>query len=146
VVRSMEKHYVFKSLFEYNITQLSSIGGKAHLCTLKCTCHSAHIFRCSNISRATRRLLFDNGCGSPELCNQIQYCLACQNLSIPPDVKMSSKHALRYSGGTIAFKKHFHSKRSMLFRPTLHDDWRFQTALPTYVCFTAPPTKMLAWR
>jgi len=29
----MEKHYVFKSLFEDNITQVSSIGGKAHLCT-----------------------------------------------------------------------------------------------------------------
>jgi len=28
----MEKHYVFKSLFEDNITQMSSIGGKAHLC------------------------------------------------------------------------------------------------------------------
>jgi len=27
----MEKHYVFKSLFEDNITQVSSIGGKAHL-------------------------------------------------------------------------------------------------------------------
>jgi hypothetical protein len=30
----MEKHYVFKSLFENNITQVSSIGGKTHLCTL----------------------------------------------------------------------------------------------------------------
>jgi len=30
----MEKHYVFKSLFEDNITQVSSIGGKAHLCML----------------------------------------------------------------------------------------------------------------
>jgi len=29
----MEKHYVFKSLFEDNIIQVSSIGGKAHLCT-----------------------------------------------------------------------------------------------------------------
>jgi len=29
----MEKHYIFKSLFEDNITQVSSIGGKAHLCT-----------------------------------------------------------------------------------------------------------------
>jgi len=29
----MEKHYIFKSRFEDNITQVSSIGGKAHLCT-----------------------------------------------------------------------------------------------------------------
>ena len=34
MVRNMEKHYVFKSLFEDNITQVSSFGGKAHLCTL----------------------------------------------------------------------------------------------------------------
>ena len=32
MVNNMEKHYVFKSLFEDNITQVSSIGGKAHLC------------------------------------------------------------------------------------------------------------------
>jgi len=32
MVSNMEKHYVFKSLFEDNITQMSSIGGKAHLC------------------------------------------------------------------------------------------------------------------
>ena len=25
----MEKHYVFKSLFEVNVTEVSSIGGKA---------------------------------------------------------------------------------------------------------------------
>jgi len=35
----MEKHYVFKSLFEDNITQVSSIGGKAHLCTLSDIVH-----------------------------------------------------------------------------------------------------------
>jgi hypothetical protein len=29
---NMEKHYVSKSLFADNITQVSSIGGKAHLC------------------------------------------------------------------------------------------------------------------
>jgi hypothetical protein len=81
--------------------------------TLKFMCHSAHIFRCS---RATRRLLVDNGCSSPELCNPIHYCLACRNLSIPPDVKMSSKDTLRYSSGIIVFKKRFHGKRSMLFR------------------------------
>ena len=72
---------------------------------LKCTCHSAHIFRCLYSSRATRRLLVDSGCSSPELCKPIQYCLACQNLSIPPDVKMSSKNTLHYSGGIIVFKK-----------------------------------------
>jgi len=72
--------------------------------TLKCMCHSAHIFRCSYSSRATRRLLVDNGCNSPELCNPIQYCLACRNLSIPPDVKMSSKNTLRYSRGIVVFK------------------------------------------
>jgi len=114
--------------------------------TLKCMCHSAHIFRCLYSSRATRRHLVDNGCSSPELCNLIQYCLACRNLSIPPDIKMSSKNTLRYHGGIIVFKKHFHSERSTLFRPTLHDDRRPQTTLPGDVCFTAPPTKMLAWR
>jgi len=31
MVSKMEKHYVFKSLFEDNITQVSSIGGEAHL-------------------------------------------------------------------------------------------------------------------
>jgi hypothetical protein len=34
-----------------------------------------------------------------------------QFVSIPPDVKMSSKNTLRYSSGTIVFKKLFHSKR-----------------------------------
>jgi hypothetical protein len=29
MVTNTEKHYVFKSLFEDNITQVSSIGGKA---------------------------------------------------------------------------------------------------------------------
>jgi len=105
MVSNMEKHYVFKSLFEDNITQVNSIGGKAHLCTLKCMCHSAYIFRCSYSSRATRRLLVDNGCSSPELCNPIQYCLACRNLSIPTDVKMSSKNTVRYSSGIIVKKK-----------------------------------------
>jgi len=118
----MEKHYVFKSLFEDNITQVSSIGVKAHLCTLSNSVHSAHIFRCSYSSMATRRLLVDNGCSGPELCNPIQYCLACRNLSIPPDVKMSSKNTLCYSSGIIVFKNRFHSKCSMLFRPTLYDD------------------------
>ena len=103
----MEKHYVFKSLFEDNITQVSSIGGKAHLSTRKCMCHSAHIFRCSYSSRTNRRLLVDYGCSSSELCNPIQYCLACRNLSIPPDVKMSSQNKLRYSSGIIVFKNPF---------------------------------------
>ena len=83
---------------------MSSIGGKARIWTLKCMWHSANIFRCSYSSRATRRLLVDNGCSSPELCNQIQYCLACGNLSIPPDVKMSSKSTLLYSSGIIVLK------------------------------------------
>jgi hypothetical protein len=29
--------------------------------------------------------------------------------------------ALRYSSGTIVFKKRFHSKRLMLNQPTMHD-------------------------
>jgi hypothetical protein len=87
-------------------------------------CHSAHIFPCFCSLRATRRLLVDNGCSIPELCDPIQYYLACRNLSIPPDVKMSWKNTLRYSSGIIGFKKKsFHSKRSMLFWPTLRDDW-----------------------
>jgi hypothetical protein len=57
-----------------------------------------------------------------------------------------SKNTLRYSSGIIVFKKRFHSKRWKLFRPTLHDDRRLQTALPGDACFTAPPTKMSAWR
>ena len=104
--------------------------GVRHISALKCMCHSAHIFRCSYSSRATRRLLFGNGRSSPELCNPIQYCLACRNLSIPPDVKMSSKNTLRCSSGIIILKKRFHRKRSMPFRPTLHDDRRLQIALP----------------
>jgi hypothetical protein len=32
MVSNKEKHYIFKSLFEDNITQVSSIGGKAHIC------------------------------------------------------------------------------------------------------------------
>jgi len=39
MVSNIEKHYVFKSLFEDNITQVSSIGGKAHLCTLSDIVH-----------------------------------------------------------------------------------------------------------
>jgi hypothetical protein len=72
--------------------------------TLKCMCYSAHIFRCLYSSRATRTLLADNGCSSPELCNTIQYCLACRDLSIPPDVKML-KNALLYSSGIIVLKE-----------------------------------------
>ena len=72
---------------------------------LKCMCYSAHIFRCSYSSRATRRLLVDNGSSSPELCNPIQYCSVCRNISIPPDVKMLSKNTLCYSSGIIVFKK-----------------------------------------
>jgi hypothetical protein len=56
----------------------------------------------------------------------------------------------KYCRVTVAesqfLKKRFHSKRSMLFRPTLHDDRRLQTVLPNDVCFTAPSTKMSAWR
>ena len=144
MVSSMEKHYVFKSLFEDNITQVSSIGGKASK-TLNCMCHSAHIFQCSYCSMGTRRLLIDNGCSSPEFCNPVQYCLACRNLYILPDSKISSKNTLHHSSGIIVFKKRSRTKRSMLFRPTLHY-WRLQTALPSDVCFTAPPTKMSAWR
>ena len=103
MVSNMEKHYVFKSLFEDNVTQVSSIGRRTLRTTLKCMCHSAHIFWCSYSSRATRGLLVDNGCSSPELCNPIKYCLACRNLSIPPNVKMSSKNTLRYSSGIIVF-------------------------------------------
>jgi len=40
-----------------------------------------------------------------------------------------NKRRLRH----IHVKKHFHSKRSTLLRPTLHDDWRLQTALPSDV-------------
>jgi len=118
----MEKRYVFKSLFEDNVTQVSSIGCRTLRTMLKCTCHSAHIFWCSYSSRVTRRLLVDNGCSSPELCNPTEYCLVCRNLSIPPNVKMSLKSTLHYSNGIIVFKKSFHSKRSILFPPTLHDD------------------------
>ena len=39
MVSNVEKHYVFKSLFEDNITHVSSIGGKAHLCTLSDIVH-----------------------------------------------------------------------------------------------------------
>jgi len=39
MVSNMEKHYVFKLLFEDNITQVSSIGGKAHLCALSDIVH-----------------------------------------------------------------------------------------------------------
>jgi hypothetical protein len=59
---------------------------------------------------------------------------------------MSSKNTLQYSGEIIVFKKRFHSKRSMIFRPTLHVDSMLQTTLPSDVCFTAPPTMMSAWR
>jgi hypothetical protein len=46
MVSNMEKHYIFKSLFEENITQVSSIGGKAHLCTLSYIVHDfpQHIY------------------------------------------------------------------------------------------------------
>jgi hypothetical protein len=67
-------------------------------------------------------------------------------LTFLPMSKCRRKTRLRYSSGIIVFKKRFHSKRSMLFRPTLHDYWRLRTALPSDVCFTAPPTKMSAWR
>jgi len=47
MVSNMERHYAFKSLFEHNITHVSSIGGKAHLCTLSDIVHGfpRHIYR-----------------------------------------------------------------------------------------------------
>jgi len=56
-------------------------------------------------SRATTWLLVDSGRSSLKLCNPIQYCLACRNLSIPPDVIMTSKTTLCYSSGVIVFKR-----------------------------------------
>jgi hypothetical protein len=46
MARNMEKHYIFKSLLEDNITQVSSTGGKAHLCTLSDIVHDfpQHIY------------------------------------------------------------------------------------------------------
>jgi hypothetical protein len=41
MVSNMEKHYVFKSLFEDNLTQVCSIGGKAHLCMLSDIVHES---------------------------------------------------------------------------------------------------------
>jgi hypothetical protein len=38
----MEKHYIFKSLFEDNITHVSSIVFNAHLCTLSDIVHDFH--------------------------------------------------------------------------------------------------------
>ena len=100
----MEKHYVFKSIFEDNLTQVSCDQQNAEDYAEMRVPLGAH-FRCWYSSRATRRLLVDNGCSSPELCNRIQYCLACRNLSIPPDVKMSPKNTLRYRSEIIGFKK-----------------------------------------
>jgi hypothetical protein len=46
MVSNMEKHYVFMSLFEGNISQVSSIGGRAHLCMLSDIVHDIpqHIY------------------------------------------------------------------------------------------------------
>ena len=55
-------------------------------------CQSVHIFRFSYSSRATRRLRVDSGYSSSELCKPVQFRLVCRNLSIPPDVKISSKN------------------------------------------------------
>ena len=113
----MEKHYVFKSLFEDNITQVSSNGGKVHLCTLKCVCQSAQISRCSYSSVATRRLHVDSGCSSPDLCNPIQYRLACRKLSNPPRCQ-NVVEKTRCAAVSLFVKIRFHSERSTLLRPT----------------------------
>jgi hypothetical protein len=41
MVSNMENHYVFKSVFKDNVTQVSSIGGKAHLCMLSGIVHDS---------------------------------------------------------------------------------------------------------
>jgi hypothetical protein len=103
----MEEHYVFKSLFEDKITEVSSIGAERWgLCWNACATRGT--FSGVRTVRG-RRLLVDSGCSSPELCDPIQYFLVCWNLSIPPDVKMSSKNTLHYSNGIIVFKKRFHT-------------------------------------
>jgi len=123
MVNNTEKRYVFKLLFEDNITQVSSIGGKAHLCTLSdVRDFPQHIYWNSLNFLSDAILQFLYSVRSVSLCDPIQYCLACRNLSVPPDVKMLSKHTLHYSSGIIVFKKRFHGKRSMLFRRTLRDD------------------------
>jgi hypothetical protein len=40
MVSNMEKHHTFKSLFEYNVIQVSSIVLNAHLCTLSDIVHN----------------------------------------------------------------------------------------------------------
>jgi hypothetical protein len=59
MVSNMEKHYIFKSLFEDNITQVSSTGGKAHLCMLSDIVHDfpQHIYW-NSLNSSKRSVLF----------------------------------------------------------------------------------------
>jgi len=107
MVSNMEKHYVFKSLFEDNITQVNGDEQKAEDYAEMHVPLGAHFPVFVQFRGRPGGFLVDNGCSSPELCSPIQYCLACRKLSIPPDVKISSKNTLRYSRGIIVFKKTF---------------------------------------
>ena len=109
---------------------------------MKCMCHLAHIFRCSYGTRATRRLLVDNGYGSPELFNSIQYCLACRNLSIPP---MSSKNTTRYRSGITVFKK----KNFSTANARCSSDQRCMITegfKPLYTAMCVSPRHLQRWR
>ena len=74
----MEKHYIFKSLFEDNITQMSPIVLNAHLCTLSDIVHdfSQHIYwnLLNSLSDVILQLLYScttlilNGCNFKSSC------------------------------------------------------------------------------
>ena len=79
----MEKHYVFKSLFEDNVIQVSSIGGNAQLYTLSDIVHDfpqhIHWNSLNFLSDAILQFLYSVRSVSIELLLQIapQEKIAC---------------------------------------------------------------------
>ena len=142
MVSNMEKHHVFKSLFEDNITQVSSIGGQAHLCTLS-ACATRRTF--SGVRAVRGRpggFLLTMDAVVLNCVTQFNIVWRVGTFPFLPMSKCRPKTRCVTVAESLFLKKRFHSKSSSLFRPTLHDDRKLQTALPSDVCFTAPPTKM----
>ena len=128
MVSNMEKHYVFKSLFEDNITQVSSIGGKAHLCTLS-ACATRHTF--SGVRTVRGRpggFLLTMDAVVLNCVTQFNIVWRVGTFPFLPMSKCRRKSTPRYSSGIIAFKKRFHSKRSTLDALPTNAAWWLQAS------------------
>jgi hypothetical protein len=160
----MEKHYVFKSLFEDNITQVSSIGAE-HWGLLWNACSTHRIFSGVRTFRGRQGGLLSTV--DAVVLNCVTQFNIVWHVGTFPFLPMSKgcQKTLRYRSGIVLKKKvsTAHAQCSsdqrcmmtegfkllypaMCVSPRHLQRWRLQIALLSYVCFTTPPTKMSEWR